>query len=363
MKVTFITTENHNIGDDFVRLGLENLLTEVNPEIDFQTIHKHKPLSVRGDFYKHIPLSISNFLDSLLPFNTQDKILSADKVIISGAPLYWCHPKKNSHSFQNEWFIPLIKKRLNEKKQIYLLTLAIGSCQNYGDDSSHACNDCSMFLNDLYKHSTLLTVRDKYLQEVYALQSKKVSCIPCPSLFAKDTFGLKKERSDYIVMNCMEYGGHYDFLNIIDKENWQKKFIQLYQYFKTQQQVIISCHSQNEVSLIKNILPNADIFYKENDPKAYLYLYKNASFGIVNRIHAAYALASFGVQSIVIGNDSRVQMLDLLDIKHVFVNEADVDTITKTYHTLIETQSEFEVSILKLIQQTRKDYLNLLKEV
>ena len=126
MNITFITTVNHNIGDDFVREGIKYLLRKSLPEkeLNFQNIHKHSPITVRHGFEWFRNLKVSKFdfpsekLDMLLPLTlSKDKILEADIVIQSGAPVYWCHKDFGSHCADNEWFDALIRRRFSRNKK------------------------------------------------------------------------------------------------------------------------------------------------------------------------------------------------------------------------------------------------------
>ena len=105
-NVTFITTLNHNVGDDFVREGLKYLIKQKfqNQQFNFYNIHKHTPITSRFGFESLRRNRIGKILDDLLPSSfTKDKILNADLIIQSGAPFFWCHDIDNNHCFANEW--------------------------------------------------------------------------------------------------------------------------------------------------------------------------------------------------------------------------------------------------------------------
>ena len=65
MIVTFITTIDHNVGDDFVREGIKYLLRQIfkGKELSFQYIHKHSPITVRHgfEFFKNVKISKFSF--------------------------------------------------------------------------------------------------------------------------------------------------------------------------------------------------------------------------------------------------------------------------------------------------------------
>ncbi len=64
---------------------------------------------------------------------------------------------------------------------------------------------------------------------------------------------------------------------------------------------------RKEYNHIRLFDSNATIYYNKNNFVEYLRFYSRAKFGILNRVHGAFAMASFGRPSIVIGNDSRAK--------------------------------------------------------
>src|SRR5690348_8626290 len=113
MRLTFITTLDHNVGDDFVREGLTHLLTKALGEqrVTFASVHKHDPITARRGLgwlrSKDDPRKAHRLRrwDRKLPlWITPDRILEADLLVQSGAPVYWCHT--SAHAADNEWFTP-----------------------------------------------------------------------------------------------------------------------------------------------------------------------------------------------------------------------------------------------------------------
>ena len=62
-----------------------------------------------------------------------------------------------------------------------------------------------------------------------------------------------------------------------------------------------------------------------------LKFYRRARFGITNRVHAAFALASFGRPSFGIGIDNRVRMLEEIGLPFAFVGDADGERLWAEY--------------------------------
>ena len=116
MNITFITTINTNVGDDFVREGIKFLLEKKFKNIKYSYINKHFPISARNGFEFITDIRIAKYLDKFLPLNlTRDKIFNSDMIVQSGAPVYWCHEKLGSHASNSDWYRDLIKRRYQAK--------------------------------------------------------------------------------------------------------------------------------------------------------------------------------------------------------------------------------------------------------
>jgi len=365
MKVAIITTVNHNIGDDFVREGIKFLIKKVleNDNIEFYNIHKHSPITVRNGFEWFRKNRIASKLDKIIPVKfTKDKILNADILIQSGGPVYWCH--KNNHCYNNEWYRPLIKERwLKYKKEIPLLNIAAGTCQKYYSDGLEFCEKCNNYIKEFYKYSTITTVRDKLAKKVLNNLGLNTKVIPCSSIFAIDNYSFKNEGEDYVVVNYMEGGGHYTFGQKIDFYKYKKEFTKFYFELKKKENVVISCHSQKEVREALEFDPRANIFYEKNDYLAYMKFYSKAKFGIMNRVHGAFMMASYGKPSIIIGNDSRARMAEEIGLKSYFVNEVNYELLMEEYEFLKDGADNYQEKFKAIKKKAYNDYLEELSKL
>jgi len=363
LKIALITTVNHNVGDDFVREGIKYLLKHYfrNKSLEFQNIHKHSPITVRYGFEWFRNLRLSNMVDKLIPKSwTKDRILEADIVVQCGAPVYWCHEVFNVHCYQNEWYKPLIKERFLKNKNAKLLNLAAGTCQTYHSDGSEFCDKCKAYIKEFYSLSSITTVRDTLAKTVLNNLGLYPTLIPCSSIFAIDEYGLKNEGEDYVVVNYMKGGGHYIFDKKIDIEKWEREFRKFYFELKKKERVIVSCHNQKEVNQVLELDPEAEIFYAKNDYLEYMKFYSRAKFGIFNRIHGAFLLASYGKPSIVIGNDSRAKMAELIGLKHYFVNDVNYEILNEGYEFLKKGADNFHERFKVIKEKALSDYMEIL---
>lgn len=367
MKISIITTVDHNVGDDFVREGIKYLVKQnfKNENLEFQNIHKHSPITTRYGFEFFRYLKLSSIVDKLIPTSlTKDRMLDADLVIQSGAPVYWCH-ENDGHCFNNEWYRALIKKRFlkSKIKNKKLINLAAGTCQSYHSDGSEFCPTCYDYMKDFNSLSAVTTVRDTLAKTVFSKVNIDVPVIPCSSIFAIDECGLKNEGEEYVVVNYMKGGSHFTFGQKIDFDNWEKEFKKFYFDLKKKERVIFSCHNQKEVDEALELDPNAEIFFEENDYLAFMKFYSKAKFGIMNRVHGAFLMASFGKPSVVIGNDSRAVMPAEIGLKHYFVNDVNYDVLQKEYEFLSNGADNYSERFKAIKTKAYNDYMKALSTI
>lgn len=363
MKIAIITTVNHNVGDDFVREGIKYLLKQYfkNETIEFQNIHKHSPITTRYGFESFRYPRLSSIVDKILPKSwSKDRILEADIVVQSGAPVYWCHEVGGGHCYNNEWYKPLIKDRFLKNKNAKLLNLAAGTCQKYNSDGSEFCEKCNNYIKEFYDLAKVTTVRDTLGRVVLSKIGLDAPVIPCSSIFAIDEHNLKNEGEEYVVVNYMKAGAHYTFGQKIDIEKWAREFKKFYFELKKKERVVFSCHNQKEVDEALEFDSKAEIFYVKDDYLKYMKFYSKAKFGIMNRVHGAFMMASYGKPSIIIGNDSRARMGEEIGLKHYFVNDADYELLNKEYEFLKDGANNFSERFKVIKEKAFNDYMKAL---
>ncbi len=378
MKIAVITTINHNVGDDFVRAGIEYLFERVIGPSDWRYIHKHLPLTVRplyGKIYKSkafdvldkirpgLALHVGNALDLILPLDSStDKILSSDIVIQSGAPIYWLNELGNCS--QNEWYRPLINKRWDRMKdKTPFFNIAGGTCQKYDSDGSEFLNAPAAlsYIRELFDKATLTTLRDNLSAKILQYAGRSAVVLPCTSLFAGLRYRIIPGDSEFIVLNYMPGAGHYRYNDSFDPARWCSIFCNVARALKSKGRCIISCHTMKEVNEVKSLLPEFELFYSTRY-EDYLRLYSSARFGFVNRIHAAFAMASFGKPSIVVGSDSRARMCELIGLQCFNMAETNEESLMNAIDTLGAISKHYESMIIKLIEDTGRQYLHLIEK-
>ncbi len=371
--VAIITTLQHNVGDDFVRDGIIYLLGRVLPKMELRLIHKHLPITARSEFAwlhssridrqldrlgEDFALKLTRRLDNHLPvFRGTDRIGRADVLVQSGGPVYWLSAEGNCA--QTEWWDPLIERRWipNSQGRIFL-NLAGGTCQRYDSDGGEFADrpDVLEHIRRYHDLTALTTVRDELSLNVLRLAGRKGVLLPCTSIFAVDRLGIAPAPGEFVVLNYMPAGGHFMLGKKIDAEAWERRFVALARRLAVRERVVLVCHNEKEMTAAKTLLPGMETFYSD-DYRAYLQLYRRARWGIMNRVHGAFALASLGKPAAVIGSDSRARMAGLLGLPEVFVNDATDEWLDGVAAQLEEKAGTFPGHMTALKANAAKDYV------
>jgi hypothetical protein len=304
----------------------------------------------------------SKYLDSL-PMNPEtDKILACDLLVQSGAPVYW------STAHNNEWFKPLIHKRyLQVAGKTPFINIGAGTCQHYDSDGSELIRNPSFaaFARELHQLCTVTTLRDRLSKKVLNGLGVNAPVIPCPSIFGRDNLGIKPQPPEYVAMNFMGIGGHYEFGQQIDKPHWKKTFTDFVGILIKEMPVLLVCHDKKEHAEARRILPDVPSFIAST-AREYLECYARARYFIGCRVHGAFATASFGKPAYVIGSDSRARMTEEIGLSSVFVNDTSVDglmTVRNKLENQMKTYPEEMLTIKEHAFSAYQEALAPLKEM
>lgn len=371
MKVTFITTLNHNVGDDFVRHGILHLLEHKLGPFTTANIHKHIPLTARPEAEWFYHQGISRLLDKMprgkglfwsrlldaLPLNPKtDKVLTCNLLVQSGAPVIW------PRAYISEWYGPLIERRYKRiKNRVPFVNIGAGSCCSYYSDGEEILADRTTvsFIKELHEACALTTVRDSLSKRILNRLDLDAPIIPCPSIFAADSLRCCPQPPEYVVLNYMPNGGHFTFSQDIAEDKWQQTFVALYKALASRTSVLIVCHNDREYSHTALLLPAAMRFLGHS-AEEYLRVYSRARCYIGNRVHGAYAVASFGRPALVIGSDSRAHMMSEIGLSSIYVNNADLDSLVAEYESMIGEMANFSKRMTIVKQAAFASYMKAL---
>lgn len=369
MKAAIISTVRHNIGDDFVREGIVSLLQEtlarerLGKALEVDVIHKHSPGTTVYGLEQIRSLRLSRLVEPVArALRLPDRIGRADLLVQSGAPIYWCH-ENGSRCERNEWFDPLVRKRfLPNRRGRRFFNLAGGSCQRYHSDATETVRfpDTLAYMAEFFDACDLTTLRDVHAQRMLQVAGRDAEVLPCTSIYARDQLRIKPEAGEYIVLNFMEHGGHFTFGQAIDKERWRETFRRIYALTSRMGRVVAACHSSAERDLVREVVPDIEAFIVPDDHVEFMRFYARARFGIVNRVHAGFMLASFGKPVAVVGSDTRALMIANLGLPSYFVEDVADPALIVEQTAAREARYRDEIEHIRTTKRER--YIHLLAE-
>jgi hypothetical protein len=375
-KVTLITTVAHNVGDDFVRDGIAYLLERVLGPFEARLVHKHFPVTARrGCDRLHLhPVvralrrlpglrgdRLSRWLDARPLDAHGDAILECDLLVQCGAPVFWLNARQASQD--NEWYGPLIRRRwLARHPRPLFLNLGAGACQPFASTGAEFAEAAAThaYIRELFDRCTLTTVRDRLAEKIVGLAGRTAPLLPCPSLFARHAHGIPSAAGEFVALNFMPLGGHYQFEPPPDAERWHRVFAAFLQRLGPEERCVMVCHDRAEEAYARRHFPAVPRFFS-TDHRAYLSTYARAKYGLVNRVHAAFALASFGRPSIVIGNDSRAHMAELIDLPVFDVRAVDSALLTTAWEQMKRRTGDYAAGSADRLATLERDYLALVR--
>lgn len=124
--------------------------------------------------------------------------------------------------------------------------------------------------------------------------------------------------------------------------------------------VVVACHTRGEEQLAKELVPDMERFLVPDDHIEFMKFYARAKFGIVNRVHGAFMMASMGKPAVVIGNDSRALMINNLNLPSYFVGDVGrvgIESIIESARSRIDG---YQDEIESIRQTSKAKYVSLI---
>lgn len=264
-----------NPGDEFVRIGIENLLRQVDPNAEFYAIHKHSPGIIEP--------------------------VEFDYSVVCGMPLAWSHDTEAT--WREHWWNPL-KGWISDGKRLFLA--GVGSFAEWPDCQADNQARLHNEITALLERSIDCYARDPIFCRITGLT---VPVMPCPSIFACD--GLQQtERLK--LCNFMPDGAHYAKYGVSEAHRWMSirgrvATILLRHGFR------FIAHDWEEMNLAEMLgWPRDAMICNNGNPRHLLAAYANAGMYFGNRIHGAIVSRSVGAKVWSVGYDSRQEAARLV---------------------------------------------------
>jgi hypothetical protein len=369
LKIGIITTLNHNIGDDFVRIGIQSLLEEIfaGQAIEYVLINKHSPLtvyprwhplSIIGSNVERLPRGrrwIERHSEQLLYKLGKSRFHDCDLIVQSGAPVIF------DGCGISEWSLPLWDHIIGSLyKDIRVWNLAAGSCYPWREQPVTIGNsNDALFLKRIGTYCRITSVRDRLAKELLANLGQDVSLLPCTAFLSGLGAITKANDHSPIFINYMEGAGHYSFGQKLSAELWYQQLREIVERLERRHKVEFICHTPKEFESTKRDFPKATV-HQPRTSAQYYELIATAKTGLFNRLHASVALAGIGVPSVAVGTDTRQLMLTELGIFARFVGDVDVVEIEQAVENAISLRAQEQERLLTMRDTVRKQYRDLL---
>lgn len=365
MKVGFITTIDTNIGDDFIRCGIENIVKNIHNTSSphFTYVNKHLPeTAIVNKSPIHLLKKSKPFPGRGKLMNFYDKYLyhyfsvynSQDIIIQSGAPVLWPDCQNN------EWAIPIWYKTIGKlHKKIPVLNIAAGSCYPWEHRNGFFNDDEKKYAADIGSFCKLTTTRDILANRLFTEAGVKNVLMPCSAFFV-DQHVENKNHGEYILINYMPGGGHFDWGQNINGNAWEEAIKNLINSLGSKYEIHFICHNEKEVAAAQRIAPGNRIHLPDS-VESYLEVIRKAIIGINNRMHASVAMASVGVPSLSIGTDTRLLMLENLGLPIFYVKDVSGQLLNEEVIKLIAQKDTERKRLFELKSSGFNKYSRLLE--
>ncbi len=370
LKIAFITTIERNPGDAFIRAGIEYLIQQHIPYYLPIYVDKHDYRACgirRNSHFCGLARKLAGILTGNSP-NRPDTFSIADIVVQAGTPFYYISPGRDgtyarfTSSISTDWIQEVWLKRLFKLgKSVPILNLAVGTCQPYHSDAAEfdLSPELVTFIRRTCEDSKLTIVRENLAYQLLSRYGLQGYSLPCTAIFAPDFHQLFPEPGTFVCMNYMPGGAHYTLGQKVDFEGWERTFLALYEDLRKRHSVVVMCHSPSEVLKVRAMLPDAETFFS-TDYTAYLRMYAKASFGILNRVHGAMVMAGMGKPAVVVGNDSRAKMAEMMGLPIYFVNDATQAQLNEHIANFEAHADAWFERLMSKKAKARQEYLRLI---
>ena len=374
LKTLVVSTVNYNPGDEFIRLGQQYLLRKLFPEISFELIHKHDPRCIFSEFDgarsgapwhpRLVPLQYRIYAGTKGK-RQSDQLENSDLVVFAGTPFVWLSNARwfPSHSGNAEWVGPIWKRLFTELPHIPVLNLAAGTSVQSEETLDRIVNHraAGEFLTQALGRAALTTARDRNTKLVAERLGFDIPVFPCTSLWASGGANLKPQVEEYVAVNLMRHAVHKYRGTITSSSNWKDLAKHMVSALRSDHDVLLICHSKDEERVAREWFPKIDRFYSQR-PEDLLSAYSKASFGITNRVHGAAGVATFGRPSLVIGGDTRVDLISEFGLPALDNRNLDIARLDRAIEGFMDRRDELASRLAELKATVEPVYLHTLRD-
>jgi polysaccharide pyruvyl transferase WcaK-like protein len=364
--ISFLSTLNTNIGDEFIRDGMLSVVDDILGKETYQAViyNKHQPWTF---FPPGHPARIGGLLDAtlhrgwrkavaLLSSLPGNQFRKSDLIIQSGTPVIW---NGASHS---EWAAPFWRNMVFKNlTQIPVLNIGGGSCYAWSNPPAKLEGPDRDFARLMVQHSTLTTCREPLAAKLLSEASgQEIPVIECPGFLAAQSHEAYRPSDNRILINAMPVGGHFDYMKQVNADAWRKVLDDQILKLKNQFKIEFVCHDEKENAYAAANWPSLKRHHPAS-PSEYFHVCAGAHAAITNRLHAAVGLSGLGIPCIAMGTDTRLLMTQQIGIPSLFVPDVTPENLSSEIHSLLTDREDRSRKLLKKRAEVFERYRTLLQ--
>lgn len=283
MRWLLITTRpGLNPGDQFIRIGVERLIRIVDRRAEFDVLAKDDG----EDLLRRRPF---------------------DRAVLCGMPLFWNNP--TSASQDEGWWGELIRGWPSENRRRFLV-LGAGSAVGLEMPEAERYLDAIRWV---IGRSYAVTTRNPVVDWPFLTDSI------CPAAFALPARTVETPAPRLRLFNAMRNGAHDRHFNPGEADAWTRRLPRVAAWARENAFAFVA-HDDLEADLGREL--GFETVFRTETPEELLEIYANCGAYVGNRLHGAMAAASAGARVAAIGYDSRMRMLDRLNVAQFYPREA-----------------------------------------
>jgi len=79
--------------------------------------------------------------------------------------------------------------------------------------------------------------------------------LPCPSIFARESLQVAPQEPEYVALNFMPLGGHFELGQDIDSSRWIREYADFARQIARRSRVVLVCHDTLEYEAASRYMP------------------------------------------------------------------------------------------------------------
>jgi len=284
-------------------------------------------------------------------------------IVFAGTPFIW---RANTRLLPStcanaEWIRPTWGRLFSDLPNKTVFNLAAGTGAPKQAEMDCILSDATVmnFIQRAMRRAALTTARDVQTRYIIEKVGYQAPLLSCTSLLAARACGLAASLPEYVAVNLMPAAAHSWRGQRGDSERWQGIIRGVVANVERRHQVMFVSHSRDEDQTAASWFPGRRRFFS-TDPVELLKVYSKARYGICNRVHAAAGVASFGRPALVVGGDSRVNLIEQFGLPAVDHRETDAAEIIKLIDQF-ERDGGYAQNLKRRADEAERDYVRMVR--